>query len=225
MPKSMFGMFAKAWQPGAVKTRLGKSIGNETAATIYKAILEYQVARFSVEFSTLDRQLVFAPKEEADLFLPFQRNGWSLHPQAGGDLGNRISEFFRTAFESGYDRVVLIGSDSPDLEKQIIDQAFDALDQCDAVFSPSDDGGYCLVGLSHWEPNFFEQIPWSTSKVLQASVDRLKDADQSVRLLPTWYDVDTLDDLHRLIHSLQQSRCPAKFELASKLNQILQAKK
>ncbi len=105
------------------------------------------------------------------------------------------------AFTAGYDPVVLIGSDTPDLPAPILEQAYTALESADVILGPALDGGYYLVGCNknRFPPAMFTGIPWSTSDVLTTTLHILKHHHRTVALLPTHRDIDTPDDLADLI--------------------------
>jgi hypothetical protein len=67
---------------------------------------------------------------------------------------------------------------------------------------PSDDGGYYLIGLKQPHPHVFEEIDWSTECVLNQTIQRAKDIELEVKLLPRGYDVDDEVSLRRLCNEL-----------------------
>jgi glycosyltransferase A (GT-A) superfamily protein (DUF2064 family) len=134
-----------------------------------------------------------------------------------------MDDFFRTSFAGGAQQVVLIGSDSPTLPRDFIQQAFDELRRHEVVLGPTDDGGYYLIGLSRgtWPrltetqvrvserlahvtsepyrvPPIFDDMPWSTPQVWPETIRRLDERGHSYAILPAWYDVDEPRDLKRL---------------------------
>src|SRR5579863_5368109 len=196
-----FGVFAKHWKPGEVKTRLAADIGVEPAALLHRLSLEALVRRFSGVAE--HRVLAFTPPDRAGEFAALvESHGspghWSLEPQAAGDLGKRIEHHFARAFARGAQRVVLVGSDSPTLPEGFVVEAFDRLSAVDAVVGPTADGGYYLIGLSRRVPCLFDDIAWSTPAVMRQTIERFDSAPCSYHVLPPWYDVDTLADLVRL---------------------------
>jgi rSAM/selenodomain-associated transferase 1 len=191
-----FGIFAKYWEPGQVKTRLAAEIGPEHAALFHRVCLETLLRRFS---RIADRRiLAFTPAGRATDFACIVPPGWQLAPQTSDDLGRRIEHYFTSAFVAGASRVILIGSDSPTLPEPVIVEAFDSLNEHDVVLGPTDDGGYYLIGLSRLVPRLFDDIDWSTPAVWSQTLDRLHSIDQSHHVLPPRYDVDTPADLARL---------------------------
>jgi len=90
----------------------------------------------------------------------------------------------------------MLGADSPTLPVQFVEDAFQALLTYDVVIGPAMDGGYYLIGLGPSRVRIFDDIPWSTSRVLEATIARIRAASVRLALLAPWYDIDTLDDWH-----------------------------
>lgn len=195
-------LFAKYWQPGAVKTRLAGAIGEVAAAELHQAFVEALTERLAHVGDS--RSLVVAPADQVVAFRQVCPPAWDVVPQATGDLGCRLRAFFDLAFAEGASRVVVIGADSPNLPTELVERAFIALDESATVLGPADDGGYYLVGSRGAPPPIFDDIPWSTSRVLQATIAELKAAGVLYSLLTPWYDVDELADLRRLDDDLEK---------------------
>lgn len=115
--------------------------------------------------------------------------------QTEGDLGKRIQSAFEEQFAKGYEKIVLIGSDTPHISQTLINESFSKLESSDVVLGPSRDGGYYLIGFnkSSFCTEAFEDITWSTDKVLAQTIHRLH--TKRVELLPELNDIDILDDL------------------------------
>ena len=213
-----FGMFAKFWAPGKVKTRLAQSVGVEKAAAVYLSFLRTQCKRFAAPGFAI----AFAPDDKEAEFrglLAEGLEGTELLPQGSGDLGTRMYRFFEASFREGFDRVALIGSDTPTLPTDYVRQAFKALNHDDVVLGPTDDGGYYLVGAKKHVPPIFTDISWSTESVWDQTVSRLKEHGVSFGELPKWYDVDDVMDLTRLMSELRGGGEHA--QLRVELEQIL----
>jgi glycosyltransferase A (GT-A) superfamily protein (DUF2064 family) len=98
----------------------------------------------------------------------------------------------------------LIDSDSPTVPPAAFSEAARILataQDC-VVLGPSDDGGYYLIGLKKTHHSLFENIDWSTELVLEQTMERARQIDLKVHLLPTWYDVDDRATLQRLCQEL-----------------------
>ena len=215
-----FGMFAKYWEPGRVKTRLAASLGDVAASEVYYAFLECLVERFA---SVGDRRvLVYAPADCEHHFAQLAGDQFQLQPQSPGDLGARMQSYFEQAQRAGMQRVVVVGSDSPSLPASYVEQAFERLQEFPCVLGPSRDGGYYLLGLAGQLPPIFADLPWSTDRVLELTRARLRAADCTWCELPEWYDVDAADDLAALRGELVDcNNEPSLASLADRLTQLL----
>lgn len=211
----ILGIFAKAWDPGKVKTRLAKTLGDETASQLYLRLLLLHLMRFANSGEA--RVLAYSPAsdETRNRFLKLTdsltpRPEWDFVPQVESDLGARMSCFFEQQFEASDQkrRVVLIGSDAPRLSPEIVDEAFEFLATYDVVFGPSPDGGYYLVGLSSMAESIFQGVDWSTEKVLQQSLDICEAEGLSSALLPELNDIDNEADLKQELELLGDEEDP-----------------
>lgn len=207
MPKhgeSALVIFAKAPIPGQVKTRLCPPLTADEAATLHGSFVLDTLERTKVAVGKfklpLDRYLACAPSSTLAFFkIMEERQGVKLIDQKGDDLGARMRNVFETMFERGYRRVLIIGTDVPSLPLEHYDQAVGLFDHHDLVLGPACDGGYYLIGLKKSAPALFEDIPWSTNRVLALTQEKAAILGLSIGLLPEWPDVDTIDDLRALI--------------------------
>lgn len=189
-------IFARLPQPGKVKTRLSPPLSLKECAALYGCMLEDLLERLSLP--NIRRILFYDDEAGVREWFEERWPGLELHPQRGGDLGVRMESAFGELFGEGCGSVVIVGSDSPDLPLSFIEEAFRLLEEgADAVFGPSDDGGYYLLGLREQRRELFSGIPWSSPETLVRSLERGREAGLDMRLLPEWYDVDTPDDLTR----------------------------
>jgi len=194
------GLFAKYWEPGRVKTRLAESIGEQAASRLHREFLASSLATFQ-SFPT-ERILAYWPPDRRPEFAQLAGPAWNLLPQTAGHLGTRIQAYFAAAAESGQERTVLIGADSPTLSTTMVQDAFDQLKQHEVVIGPARDGGYYLVGCRGIVPDIFEEIEWGSGRVFEQTVRQLKSTGLSYAVLAPWYDVDRLDDLLALHQEL-----------------------
>ena len=100
-----------------------------------------------------------------------------------------------------------MGSDHPELTISLVEQAFDKLASgADLVLGPSDDGGYYLIAMNRESLNrmIFDGVPWSSDRVLSATLKNATSLDLGVELLPEIGDVDTPADLNRLVGRLKR---------------------
>lgn len=191
MKKEVVLVFQKNEVLGKVKTRLAASVGEKQALEIYLQLLaKTYLALRDISFSITTYFAEFIPDN------PIQSAENKL-VQVGQDLGERMKNAFAENFESGMEKVVLIGTDCPSLEGIHLAQAFEALDQSDLVLGPARDGGYYLIGMNRRSDFLFEGIPWSTELVLSQTLALAAAQGLQTSLLPVLEDIDTLEDWER----------------------------
>lgn len=188
MSKNLLIVFVKNIILGKVKTRLAKTIGDVGAFNIYYHL--YSITEKESGKVHTDRHIYFS-----HVIIPSGWDGGLKFVQEGEDLGERMKNAFQHGFDQGYDNIVLIGSDLPNITKKVIDSGFKALDKNDAVFGPAQDGGYYLIGLSKMNTTIFENKPWSQSTLLDVTLQELSVQKASVSLLESQNDIDTFEDL------------------------------
>lgn len=215
---TLLAMFAKFWTPGAVKTRLAAALGPQRAATVHRLFVETLIARFG--HCGDQRVVVFTPPDRQTAFQEVSGNRWGLMPQVHGDLGQRMRGFFEESL-AYYQRVVLIGSDSPDLPYESVDRAFAELEMHEVALGPAHDGGYYLVGAVGVAPPIFANIAWGTNQVWPQTVERLRAAGSDWHQLPTWFDVDDRAGLQSLLARLANTQDSALARLNDRLQALL----
>jgi hypothetical protein len=196
--------FIKNPEKGKVKTRLASAVGGEMAVRLYK--------RFLLEMlSTLNKgtflfYLCFYPADALEDLRKWLGEEYLYMTQQGEDLGERMKNGFMEALAMKFKRVVLIGSDIPDLPLEFIEEAFTSLQEKDVVIGPSLDGGYYLIGFKDkkFSARVFEGIHWSTESVFEKTLKVLKQEGLTVHTLQPLRDIDTVEDLR--IRDLQRKR-------------------
>src|SRR5262249_845619 len=143
------------------------------AARVADAFLRDTVAR--LRGFPAERVLAYSPPESRPFFAELVGDGFQLTPQADGDLGQRMAAFFTDLLAAGAEAVVLLGTDTPRLALDSVEQAFQALRGADVVLGPATDGGYYLVGIARRLPPIFDGIAWGGCDVLEQTVRRLGD--------------------------------------------------
>ena len=191
-------VFGRYPVPGRVKTRLIPAIGPAGAADLQRWLTE----------KTLETAKAFAFPRGIDVEVCFEGgtkqkmrrwlgSGVSLSRQVPGDLGMRMYTTFLAAFQSGCSRVILIGTDIPELKTDHLRQAFDALTENDLVIGPSTDGGYWLIGMNR-PVHLFQAIKWGTGAVLGQTLALAHEQGLRVKELDVLTDIDTTEDLQQL---------------------------
>jgi uncharacterized protein len=191
-------IFAKQPVPGRVKTRLSPPLLPEEATELYGCMLG-DVLATAASLQDVQKYLFYDGGEEALEYFRARFPGMTCVPQRGKELGERMAEALREVFSRGNGAAVIIGSDSPDLPRAFIEDAFGRLEQGEkgAVIGPSEDGGYYLIGMATLHRQLFQDIPWSSAHVMDETLKMAGEAGIGVSLLPLWRDVDTAADLGR----------------------------
>ena len=191
MNRELVLVFQKNAILGKVKTRLASGMGELRALEIYRHLIQ-------LTYSALEDVPVPVWTYFSD-YIPE-----STHPsvekslvQEGQDLGERMANAFARSFESGMEKVVLIGTDCPTLQSNHLNEAFEALNYSDLVVGPATDGGYYLIGMNRRADYLFEGITWSTSQVLSETLNVASQHGLTTTLLCELDDIDTQEDWQR----------------------------
>lgn len=198
-------IIARYPEAGKTKTRLARTVGEETTVQLYSAFLTDLAQRFTGQ--EYDLYWTFTPAhvdyaEFIATLVPEWTSSITCFPQQGADLGERLLYAFRWIYTQGYQNIILIGSDSPHISLGIIADARVALNEADVVLGPSDDGGYYLIAM-HEPHDVFSGIPMSTSVVTQRTIEQAERQGLTVRCIDPLFDVDELPDLLRLAQLLE----------------------
>jgi rSAM/selenodomain-associated transferase 1 len=179
--------------PGAVKTRLARQLGADATCALYRAFL----ADIQASLAGSAWELVWAvTPPQADLRAIVGAGARQI-AQRGDDLAARMWHAFADLFAAGAARVVMIGADAPHLGAARVAAAFEALGDADAVFVPTRDGGYCLVGLAA-PRDLFAGIAMGTATVFAETMARAHGLGLRTVVLPATFDVDEIDDVREL---------------------------
>jgi rSAM/selenodomain-associated transferase 1 len=191
-------VFAKAPVPGEVNTRLIESLGIHGATRlhcrlVHRTLASVARARLGAEIWTTEPgAAAFASACGEALHLP-------VHMQGGGDLGARMSRAIADGLRRAH-RVILIGTDVPDLSSKDLLEAAQALERgCDAVLGPAEDGGYYLIGMARHHAALFADISWSEANVMERTRGRLRALGWTWQELAVRWDVDRPQDCERIM--------------------------
>jgi uncharacterized protein len=206
-------LFAREPVPGRVKTRLAREIGEGPATALYESFLR-DLAAALPDPARWEALLAYAEPEPGPFLRATFRPPWSFVRQGEGSLGDRLARAVERTRGSGRRDVVVAGSDAPTLSRADLGAAFHALEEgADAVFAPSPDGGFSLVGLAGGRDprEFFEGVRWSTAHALEDARRSAEAKGARVALLAAVPDGDRYEDLGALapIFSADPTLAPA----------------
>ena len=190
-------VFARAPEPGKVKSRLIPALGEAGAAALHRRMVMHSL-RAAQDAGLGPVELWCAPDARHAFFAECEQGfGVSLHSQCEGDLGERMRHALEAVLGRAR-RAILVGSDIPALSARYLRDAERALSAHDAVIGPAEDGGYVLIGLERCDPELFHHIEWGGSEVLAQTRLRIAALRWRCLELPALWDVDRPEDLNRL---------------------------
>lgn len=200
-------VMARFPEKGKTKTRLARTIGDDEALHLYRAFLIDLAQRFADQ-EDFELYWAYAPTEAnyasfMATLVPSLAKYMRYFPQEGADLGMRLHAVFKEMQKRAFHNTVVIGSDVPHIDRDIVANARKAFDEADVVLGPADDGGYYLIALR--EPyDVFSGIPMSTDGVMQMTMNLAHRQGLKVHLLQPLFDVDEITDLLRLAELLEK---------------------
>jgi len=188
--KNLIIMFVKEPVEGFVKTRLAKTFGDEKTLTLYKHFVNDLIS--TLKDSKFEFKLCVYPNNKLinEVF-----GDYNNFIQEDGNLGVKMQKAFQSQFTLNYNKIILIGSDTPHIPKHYFDETFTMLETKEIVIGPSLDGGYYLIAFNKetFNTNLFKNITWSTDVVLKQTLQ--KTTPHKIHLLQELNDIDTQIDL------------------------------
>lgn len=181
--------------PGKTKTRLMDLLTGDECAELHMAFLKDLTTTFA-KLKDIDLFMTYTPEDSLFILKDVIPESMESFPQKGEDLGEKMFHAIDQVLLKGYSKVVLIGSDIPDLSAKDIQTSFQILDKHDMVLGPTYDGGYYLVGMKTSHERIF-RIPkkWGGKSVLESTIDIANEQNLTIGLSPKYRDIDTKEDL------------------------------
>jgi uncharacterized protein len=200
--KNALIVVAKQPAPGHTKTRLSPPLTPGQASALYECFLLDTLEQMR-KVETVQRVIAHLPADAGAYFTRLAPD-FGLVPQYGGDLGERLDHALTGFLSGGYERAVIMDSDSPTLPSGYLAQAFELLeDGADVVIGPCEDGGYYLIGLRQPQPRLLREVRMSTPTVAADTIAIARSEGLRVDILPRWYDVDDGASLLRLANEIE----------------------
>ena len=187
--KSALIIFTRNPELGKCKTRLAQTVGDESALTIYKILLQHTV-ELSKDLA-VDKFVYYSNSVVKDDV--WNEKIFRKKKQDGANLGRRMNNAFLDLFAMGYEKVLIIGSDMYDLSKDDLEKAFSCLEKNELVIGPAHDGGYYLLGMKELHPSVFDNKNWGANTVLEDTMADM--VTKSVCKLQERNDIDVYEDI------------------------------
>jgi uncharacterized protein len=197
-------VFTRLPVPGSAKTRLIPLLGANAAAKLQSFLTE-RIVDISKDFAYADKVTleVHYSNGTEDSLRTWLGKDLKFRAQEQGDIGRRMAAAFAAGFEEGYSRIVLIGSDCPDISGELLRDAFLRLTSADLVLGPAYDGGYYLIGMKKPHPELLVYIEWGTSEVLSATIEQAEKLGLAISLVDKLIDIDDAQALKLWLSGLK----------------------
>jgi uncharacterized protein len=180
---------------GKVKTRLAKTVGDVNALKIYQHLLR-NTQEVTAELNNIDKFIFY------DEYIPandiWNDGEYERELQKGNNLSEKFINVFNDTFQKGYEKVIVLMPDCPNIKDVLIKKAFNEFNNNDIVVGPTTDGGFYLIGLKKLHLSLFVNKEYSTPTVTEELKTEAKNLNLSLAELPTFTDVDTEEDLGKL---------------------------
>jgi rSAM/selenodomain-associated transferase 1 len=188
---------------GLCKTRMMPDLAAEECMELQSALIKDTITMLeTLPYSIF---LTITPADSIEYYTQFG-DFYTGFPQCEGNLGMRISSGISCILNKGFKRVIVMATDSPDLQPEIVHAAHHALEDSDMCIGPCKDGGYYLIGVKGYWPELFQDIYWSTEKVFDQTIKKAQDCDCKTAFLPMGYDMDFFQDLVNFYHRVQNKK-------------------
>jgi rSAM/selenodomain-associated transferase 1 len=203
LTRSVAYVVAKAPRAGAVKTRLFPTVTPDEAANLARSFL-LDTLECVRAVDGVEARIVCRDRSDARLLADIVGADVVILRQSQPGLGAALEDCFDHGSTDGFERVAVLGSDSPTLPASIIRQAFDLLDVADVSIGPTEDGGYYVLAAHEPHPILFRDMVWGNPAVLGETLARCTRAGLRAAVLRPWFDVDDGADLLRLRDELER---------------------
>lgn len=193
-------IFTRFPEAGTTKTRLIALLGSEKAASLQRAMTEKLFAAAEAIPAALGSRLTIYFNGGSKALMTGWLGDHRYQEQQGEDLGDKIENAFREIFKAGAEQAILVGSDIPSIDTQLLSRAVTLVKENEVVIGPTCDGGYYLIGFNKKHakemlPAIFHDIAWSSESVFEATLRKISTLQISPVILPQLHDIDVPEDL------------------------------
>ncbi len=200
MAECLIIQFAKAPVPGQVKTRLGPALNPAQCLQLHQALVAHTLN--GLQHAQLADVALWGSEDHAWLRELAASHDVPFAVQQGNDLGARMQHALAQGL-ARYRKVLLVGSDCPQLDREYLASAIAALKDKPVVIGAAHDGGYVLIGTTDAALPVFDDMPWGSDTVLAETGLRLAAKGIAHSVLPARHDIDRPADLPHLPAGLQ----------------------
>lgn len=208
-------VFTRVPESGYGKTRMAPLLSEEQRCELQTACIKDVVA--TAKGTGKEVLLFCTPFSKAEKLANIVGEDIPLLPQTGNDLGEKMKNAFQDAFAMGHSPCILIGTDIPEITAELLESALAALQEADVVLTPTEDGGYCLVGMREMAESAFEKIEYGTRSVFETTKLTIESSGKTVKATASCHDLDTPDDLKAFASLGPLPQCPHAYAFARRV--------
>lgn len=195
-------MFTRVPIPGKTKTRLEGYLSKQQCANIHSAFLKD--IYISCSKTNKDIFIFYTPVDNVDILEKLLGEN-KYYPQTGESLGDKMFNAINLVLNKGYNSCVLIGCDIPEINENILNNAFEKLKKVDVVLGPTFDKGYYLVAMKSPYKSVFQNKVYGTGNVLLETTLKIKEDSLTFDFVDTLLDIDEKEDVLTLINNLKNN--------------------
>lgn len=202
-------IFTRVPIPGQTKTRLMPFLSEKECAQLHTCFI--RDAYVKAKQAGADIFVYYTPEEEKELLLQVLEEELICFPQSGEDLGERMKNAISDVLRLGYEKVLLIGTDIPQIRVETFENAFDDLEENEIVIHPTFDGGYYLIGMKKEYDSIWRVKRYGTNTVIHDTLQHMEEEGLNVAVGQKYYDIDDRYDLKQLYRDMQDgvvNNCP-----------------
>ena len=194
-------IFTRVPIPGQTKTRLMPFLTGEECAQLHTCFIRDIYAK--AKQADTDVFVFYTPEEEKTKLRYVLNEDTVFFSQRGEDLGMRMKLAIDSVLQMGYEKVILIGTDIPQVRTETFEKAFSDLDEHDIVIHPTYDGGYYLIGMKMEQDTIWKVRAYGTNTVIQETLRHMQEENLSVAVGEKYYDIDDKYDLKQLYSDIK----------------------
>lgn len=208
-------IFTRIPIPGYTKTRLEKKLSQLECAKLHTCFLnDLELMTRNVEgdslivFTNSGADSYVGPGVLRDIF----KGSDVFIEQRGKDIWERMKNAFIDVFSLGYESLVLIGADIPEISAQHINESLDSLKDKDIVITPTEDEGYCLIGMNNMDNVVFDMGEYEGMSVVARTIELAKKTSDLIQINHPLVDIDEEEDIISIIKKFDKQSYPNTYD-------------
>lgn len=177
------------------KTRLLPYYTPKQCVGLHIAMLKDLAETLNCLDNSIKIYIYYLPEGDVSIIKNIFGDDKTYREQRGEDLGDKMYNAIFEVLSEGVSAVSLSGTDIPLLSAEDIESSFTNLENNDIVLSPTEDGGYYLVGMKKADKEIFDVEGYGTGSVFENTKQKIEDMGLSLGTGRRHRDIDTKEDI------------------------------